>query len=244
MKSLSSALLALATMAACGPAPTPSGFSDPAEPQNRDFHEFNVSVDKTLLRPLSSGVDSVVPAPVLEGISNFADNLDAPKSVVNNLLQLRLGKAVENTLRFAINTTIGLGGIFDPATAAGVMGDPTDFGETLHVWGMPEGNYAELPLVGPTTDRDTLGMAVDLALNPLRLILPPEYSQLPLLARLGAQLGDRARYSETVDSVLYDSADSYAQTRLLYLQNRRYELGMMAAVDEFSEDPYEDPYAE
>ena len=157
---------------------------------------------------------------------------------MNNILQLRLGKAVENTLRFAINSTIGIGGLFDPASAAQVYGKPTDFGETLHVWGVPEGNYVELPLLGPSTDRDALGKVVDIALDPLKLIFPDSGS-LPLIAKVGAKIADRGRYSETVDSILYDSADSYAQARLLYLQNRRFELGQAP-----SDESFEDPYAE
>ena len=236
-------LALVAGLTACGPATAPADLSDPAEAQNRDFHDFNVALDKAFLRPVGVGVNAVAPDPLLQGVSNFADNLDMPKSVVNNILQLRLGKAVENTLRFALNTTVGIGGLFDPATALGVAGDESDFGETLHIWGMPEGNYAELPLLGPTTDRDMLGSVVDLAMNPLRLIIPADYAYVPPAAKLGATIGDRGRYSETFDSVLYDSADGYAQARLLYLQNRRFELGMTAADDAYV-DPYEDPYAE
>ena len=228
----------------CADATTPAAIQDPAEAQNRDFHAFNVAVDKAFLRPVATGLDTVAPDPVLEGVANFADNLDGPKSVVNNLLQLRLDKAAENTLRFALNSTIGIGGLFDPATALRIPGDPSDFGETLHVWGMAEGNYAELPLLGPTTDRDTLGSIVDLALNPLRLIIPADYAYVPPVAKLAATIGDRSRYSETYDSVLYDSADGYAQARLLYLQNRRFELGITAAEEDAYVDPYEDPYAE
>lgn len=230
-------------LASCGETTAPAGIADPAEAQNRDFHEFNVLLDRTFLRPVAKGVNAVAPAPLLEGVSNFADNLDMPKAVVNDILQLKLDKAAENTLRFVINTTVGIGGIFDPATALGVAGDETDFGETLHVWGVPEGNYAELPFVGPTTDRDFAGTLVDFAMNPLRLIVPKQYAMVPTLAKLAARIGDRGRYSETYDSVLYDSADGYAQTRLLYLQNRRYELGMTSAEEAYV-DPYEDPYAQ
>ncbi len=233
----------LSSLVACGPATAPGEISDPAEAQNRDFHDFNVAVDKAVLRPLGTGFAAAAPEPVLEGVANFADNLDMPKSVVNNILQLRLGKAVENTLRFALNTTIGIGGLFDPATALGIAGDPSDFGETLHVWGMAEGNYAELPLLGPTTDRDLLGKIVDLGMNPLRLIIPADYGYVPTAAGAVETISNRGRYSETFDSILYDSADGYAQARLLYLQNRRFELGMTAAEDAYA-DPYEDPYAE
>jgi len=242
------AVCAAAFVSACGPAMVPSGVNDPNEAANREIHAFNRGVDKVLLRPTANTYSSVLPEPVEQGVANFASNLDAPGDVVNNILQARIGKAAENTLRFAINTTLGIGGLFDPATALGIAGDPTDFGETLHVWGVPDGAYAEVPFMGPTTDRDFVGVLVDVALNPVRLALPEPESYYATGAKVASRLSDRARYGDTVDSILYESADSYAQTRLLYLQNRRFELGQAAGGDDAGfEDPYadfEDPYAE
>jgi phospholipid-binding lipoprotein MlaA len=231
-------------LAACA-APAPSGIHDPDEAQNRETHEFNRAIDRALFKPASGAYGGVIPEPVRRGVSNVAGNLDLPGHVVNNVLQGRLGKAAENTLRFVLNTTIGIGGLFDPARAMGVAGDPTDFGETLHVWGVPEGAYHELPILGPSTDRDTVGMLVDFALNPVRLAFPDDGAAVTA-AGIASTLGDRYRYSETYDSILYDSADSYAQARLLYLQNRRFELGQTAGTDGSDDgfvDPYEDPYA-
>lgn len=233
-------LLALG-VAACGPAPAPQGINDPYETENRATHAFNVAMDRNVLKPLSSGMGT---GPISAGISNFADNLGTPSDVVNSLLQVRVGRATHNTLRFAINTVIGVGGIFDPATAMGVGEKKTDFGETLHVWGVEEGAYMELPLLGPSTQRDALGSVVDLALDPMNYLLPRPESYVGTMAKLAAKLGDRGRYSATVDSILYDSADSYIQARLLYLQNRRYELGQTSGESASFEDPYEDPYAQ
>lgn len=232
------AVVGLAAVSACGPAPVNTGINDRYEAQNRATHQFNLSVDRYILRPVATRADNLVPDKVEEGIGNFADNLELPGAVVNSLLQFRLEKALENTLRFAINSTIGIGGVFDPATAVGVIGKQTDFGETLHVWGVREGNYFELPLLGPSTDRDALGKVVDFALDPLTLVFP-DRNNTPLIAQIASRISDRGRYSETVDSVLYDSADSYAQARLLYLQNRRFELGEVV-----SEENFEDPYAQ
>ena len=219
--------------------------NDPDEARNREIHDFNRGVDRALLRPTANTYSTILPEPIERGVSNFAQNLDAPGDVVNNVLQGRPGPALENTLRFAINSTIGIGGLFDPATALGVAGDPTDFGETLHVWGAPEGQYAEVPFMGPTTSRDLVGTIVDVALNPVRLVLPTPESYYATGAKVASRLGDRARYSETFDSVLYDSADSYAQARLLYLQNRRFALGQADKGAGAVDDPYfEDPYAE
>jgi phospholipid-binding lipoprotein MlaA len=161
-----------------------------------------------------------------------------PSSALNKLLQGDLEDAVHNTVRFALNSTLGLGGLFDPATAIGLDPRKSDFGATLHVWGVPEGTYAELPFIGPSTSRDTLGMMVDFVIDPLAWILPSGTAEWALVAKYGSKLGDRARFSATVDSILHESADSYSQTRLMYLQNRRFELGQEVADDDFI-DPYE-----
>ncbi len=128
--------------------------------------------------------------------------------------------------------------MFDPAKAAGSPGTTTDFGETLHVWGVGEGNYVELPFLGPSTERDTVGTVVDYVLDPLKLVIPSK-NHISLYAKVGSILTERGRYSETFDSILYDSADGYAQARLLYLQHRRYNLGEAPP-----EDAFEDPYAQ
>jgi phospholipid-binding lipoprotein MlaA len=237
------AFLLVFGLAACGPAPAPQGINDPYETENRATHAFNVALDRNIIKPMSAGLGSGG-GPVSEGIGNFADNLGTPGDVVNNLLQVRVGQATHNTLRFAINSVIGLGGLFDPATAMGVTEKKTDFGETLHVWGVDEGAYVELPLLGPSTQRDALGSVVDLALDPMNYLLPRPESYVGTMAKLAAKLGDRGRYSATVDSILYDSADSYIQARLLYLQNRRYELGQTSGESASFEDPYEDPYGQ
>lgn len=237
------ALALLGVLTACGPAPAPEGIDDPYESGNRATHQFNLAADRNVLRPLSH-VMGTGTGPVARGIGNFAGNLDQPRYVVNDLLQFRIGRATHNTLRFAINSTIGIGGLFDPATAMGVPAKKTDFGETLHVWGAGEGAYVELPLLGPSTQRDALGTAVDLVLDPLNFVLPKPGGYVVTAAKGAARLGDRARYSGTIDSILYESADSYAQMRLLYLQNRRYELGQATGDGADFVDPYEDPYGQ
>lgn len=248
---IAAAGFALTALTACAPAPQASGINDPHESTNRKFHQVNRAVDRAILRPASKAY-SILPQPVERGVANFANNLDTPGDVVNNLLQGRVGPAAQNSLRFATNTIFGIGGVFDTATALGLPGVETDFGETLHVWGAGEGAYVEVPLLGPSTTRDFAGTIVDLAANPVRLAVPQPESSISTVAKAASRLGDRARYSETVESVLYESADSYAQLRLLYLQNRRFELGQAdgtaqggadGAGDGFV-DPYEDPYGQ
>jgi phospholipid-binding lipoprotein MlaA len=221
------AVAAILGLAACGPGPAPQGINDPFEKENRSTHQLNLALDKNVIRPIARSATKIVPKPVVQGISNFASNLDLPGEVINDVLQLRLGKAAHNTLRFAVNSTIGIGGLFDPATPMGAPEKPTDFGETLAVWGVGEGEYLELPLYGPSTRRDALGKVVDVVIDPVRLFIPKNKLWINSFAQVFAKIGDRGRYSETYDSILYDSADSYAQARLLYLEHRRHDLGQV-----------------
>ena len=235
------AVLSLVLITACT-APIPQALNDPNEEGNRRMHAVNRKLDRALVRPASGAYGNVLPAPVRQGIGNFASNLSLPSVIVNNLLQLNIEGALQNTWRFAINTTVGIGGIFDPSSVIELYEDPSDFGETLHVWGMGEGKYVELPFVGPSTQRDTLGMVVDVFTNPLTFGAPtPERYMGPFVKGL-SKLGDRYTYSDTVDSILYNSADSYAQARLLYLQHRRFQLGQ-EQVDQ-GDDGYDDFYAD
>jgi phospholipid-binding lipoprotein MlaA len=226
-------------LAACAPS-QPGQPYDPVEPLNRQVHALNRGLDKAVIRPVA--VATKGKGEIAGRISNFADNLGKPADVVNNILQLRLGKAAQNTLRFGFNTVFGLGGIHDIASEAGMPKNDTDFGETLHVWGVGEGPYLEVPLMGPSTLRDFFGALVDAAIDPLNS-LPDREALAATAIKVTSKIADRGRYSDTVDSILYDSADSYVQARLLYLQNRRFELGQVAEEAGFV-DPYEDPYAE
>jgi phospholipid-binding lipoprotein MlaA len=242
-----SALVVSACLAAGCAAPTgPDAINDPFEPANRKVHAFNKGVDRALVGPASQGV-GIVPEPVRQGVDNLADTLALPGDIANNLLQLRLADAGQNTLRLGVNLTFGLAGLLDVSSELGLDGKPTDFGETLHVWGAGEGPYIELPLAGPSTLRDTVGMIVDTALDPVGNALPVREANAARAIRLFSRLGDRARFSDTVDSLLYESADSYAQARLLYLQNRRFTLSRGKATggaEGASDDGFIDPYAD
>ncbi len=237
------AMATLVLIAACT-APAPRAINDPHEAGNRSTHEANRKFDRALVRPAAGAYGQILPAPVRQGVGNFASNLNLPGVIVNNLLQLNIDSAVKNSWRFVINTTIGVGGIFDPSSSFELYEDRSDFGETLHVWGMGEGQYVELPFIGPSTQRDTLGMVVDVFTNPLTFGAPsPERFMGPVAKGL-SKLGDRYTYSSTVDSILYDSADSYAQARLLYLQSRRFQLGQEQAKEDQGDDGYDDYYAD
>lgn len=236
------AVAALAGLAACGAATLPGEgvINDPSENQNRAMYEFNVAVDRAVIRPVSVGAGTVLPEPVRRGIGNFASNLDQPRYILNNLLQLRFEEALQNTWRFAVNSTVGLGGILDPASGIGLYEADTDFGETLHVWGAPEGAYVVLPILGPSTSRDTAGYVVDRAMNPTRLLIPAPESYYLTAVNIGNAINTRYRFGDTIDELYYESADGYAAARILYLSNRRFELRGAAQDDYF--DPYTDAY--
>lgn len=233
---------ALAALGACTPMPPDGAINDPYESTNRSVHEFNRGFDRTLARPASQAYGTVVPAPVREMVDNFANNLELPGDVLNNILQGRPGPALRNTARFAFNTVLGFGGLVDPAQLIGLNHDKTDFGETLAVWGVREGAYVELPVLGPSTERDTLGKVVDFAMNPVGWVADHRRDNQIAAVGVAAALGDRYTFTGVIDDILYNSADSYAQLRLQYLQNRRFELGQGA--DEPVIDPYEDLYGQ
>ena len=228
-------------LSACAQQPVASGINDPYEAENRNTHAFNTRVDAALFR----GGEGGPPGPVGQAVSNAGGNLGLPGKVVNSLLQGRPEPAIKNGFRFLINSTLGVGGLFDPAGSSFSLPETeTDFGETLHVWGGPEGAYLEWPLLGPTTERDAMGTIVDSLINPLNLLERNERAAAFAL-RLGAQSVERKRFAATYDSVLHDSADSYAQTRLIYLQNRRHQLqGETEENDANAYDPYEDVYGQ
>ena len=227
-------------LSACGGRPPALDINDPHEAVNRAWFDANLALQS--IGP-ETGPEATPPSEAALGarrlVRNFGANLSVPGTVVNNLLQFRLDRAVENTLRFAINSTIGLGGLFDPAGSIGLHGRYSDFGETLYTWGFDEGAYLVLPVIGPSTERDALGLVVDVFLDPWNhfAVTRPEY-RATVAARWAGRYGDLLEYSDLFDANVMQSADPYVQARLLFLQARRYHLGIE------SEDDFIDPYAD
>ncbi len=226
----------------CSVAPDGVAVHDPYEKMNRKTHAFNKALDRNIVRPVARAYDVVVPDPIEDGVTNFSDNLSLPGKILNNILQGDFKGAGQNTVRFLFNTTYGLGGLLDPSTHWGVEEVDTDFGETLETWGVQEGAYVELPLLGPSTERDAAGFLVDIFLDPASYVLNRPQARVRRTARVGEQLQTRHVLGNQIDEILYESADSYAQARLIYLQNRRFELDK-GAGDGYI-DPYIDPYEE
>lgn len=239
IRALTVAILAGGLLAACSEPATRAGVNDPIEPTNRAVHGFNKGLDRNVVRPISHGYGKVTAPEVRLVLRNFASNFGEPQNVINSVLQGRIGAAAKSTARFAINSTIGLAGFFDPASDFGLSAENTDFGETLYVWGAKEGAYNELPLIGPSTSRHTVGRVVDAFTNPLGIALDAPEENYGTVSGALVGLGTRYELTETIDGVLYESADSYAQARLLYLQQRRFELQGPDTEEDFI-DPFEE----
>lgn len=226
------------------PAHYPAGQPwDPYETRNRAIHDFNKDVDRYALRHTAKGFSAVVPDDIETFLSRLSDTLSLPGSVVNSLLQGDIRGAGADTTRFVINSTLGLGGVFDAATEMGLPdAQDTDFGETLHVWDVNQGGYVVLPFLGPSTERDAVGKVVNGFLDPFNYVL---FSNAQLRAKVAVNVasGLSARggpFGTTIDSVLDNSSDSYVQTRSIYLQNRQFQLGEDTGAA--YGDPYDDPY--
>ena len=201
------------------PAELPASF-DPWEPLNRRVHRFNNAVDRRIAKPLAQAYVKVVPRPVRLGVGNFFNNLGQPVSALNALLQGKPKVAAQALGRFAINTTLGVGGLFDPATDAHLPNHSEDFGQTLGIWGWKRSRYVELPLFGPRTVRDVFGLIGDAPLSPLRQM----QSDQGRIFLQGLQLVDVRTQLFAVDRMREGAADDYTLVRDAWLQRRRYQI--------------------
>ena len=215
------ALAVLVTGCATGPDANPR---DPLEPFNRGVSRFNDAVDEAVLKPVATAYVDVTPSPVRTGVSNFFGNLADLWSSVNAGLQLRPRESVENLMRFSINTVFGLGGLLDIATEAGIPRTRIDFGQTLGRWGMPAGPYVVLPILGPSSVRDTAGLVVDSAADPVGDItnIPNRNSLYTLRA-----VDTRARLLGATNVLEGAALDKYSFTRDLYLNRRQSQVDDM-----------------
>ena len=198
--------------------------NDPAEGVNRAIFKANLAADHAVMRPVAQAYTDHVPEVVQTGVHNVVQNLKEPAVAVNDLLQGKVNHAWQSVQRLAVNTTVGAAGIVDVAAKWGLPPHKADFGQTLAVWGVGEGPFVELPLLGPSNPRDALGTAVDLALNPLTFVggAPATYAGV---ATGGANLVDaRAQHLHDLDELERNSLDYYAALRSVYRQHREGEI--------------------
>ncbi len=192
---------------------------DPWEPYNETMFSFNHRVfDRYLLKPAATAWDKIMPDPVQRSLSNVLDNLGMPRRVVNNVLQLKLKRAGYEVVRFLLNTTIGVAGIFDIAKEGGIEKSDEDTGQTLGAYGLGPGPYLILPVLPPLTVRDGVGFVVDTALDPLNYVLP---FAATAAKTAGNTVNDRSLNLELFQSVEENTLDLYSAVRNAYLQRRQ-----------------------
>ncbi len=208
-------LLALLGLAGCATGGDPR---DPLEPMNRGIYKFNDAADKAILKPVAQGYKAVVPKPVRSGVTNFFSNIDDVLVAVNNVLQFKFNDAMSDVGRVIANTTFGVAGVFDVATGWGMPKHNEDFGQTLGAWGVGDGPFLMLPLLGPSNVRDAAGLLVYYRLDPVvNLHNVPARNSLTAL-----RFVDRRARLLDAEKVLDEAAlDPYTFLRDAYIQQRR-----------------------
>ena len=221
--------------AASGDADHPGG--DPWESMNRPIFNFNEGLDAWVLEPVATGWDKVVPEPVQTSIGNLFDHLALPSRFANDLLQAKFYEGGETFFRALINTTMGLGGLFDPATHFTVHKSDEDFGQTLGAWGVPAGPYLVLPLLGPSNPRDTAGAIAESSVGVIGFVAP-FYVSVP--AGAVDIVNDRAAVLEEVAAERASAFDFYSFVRNAAVSYRENQVNDRA--DEPDEDEEDDLY--
>jgi phospholipid-binding lipoprotein MlaA len=211
------------TFALGGCATLPTGKPDPSdrfERVNRSVYTFNRAIDHAVVRPVARAYVKITPAPVRSSISNFFANLDYPVTIVNDFLQGKFHDGLSDVGRFGVNTVIGIGGLFDPASHWGMEKHNEDFGLTLGTWGLHSGPYLMLPILGPSTVRDAPARVAD------RFMTPTSYlnnTGVEVGAFVGKGVTTRAGILDT-DRMIDSAFDPYAFVRDAWLQRREYQI--------------------
>ncbi|TAM06426.1 MAG: VacJ family lipoprotein [Paraburkholderia sp.] len=212
---MAAASLALLVTSGCATGPDRKP-GDPFEPANRVIFKFNDTIDRAIVQPVAKGYQKITPHPVRQAISNFFSNLSDVGNLANNLLQLKITDATETLMRIAMNSTFGLGGLIDFATPAGLSKHPEDFGLTLGRYGVPAGPYLVLPLFGPSSVRDGIGMGVDVKFNVLNYIDPAVRNPMYVAQFVSV----RSDLLGATDLLSQAALDKYSFVRDAYRQQR------------------------
>ncbi|SIT35419.1 putative VacJ-like lipoprotein [Paraburkholderia ribeironis] len=213
------ALVATGLISGCATGPDRKP-GDPLEPMNRAVFKFNDNVDRYIAEPVAKGYQKVTPQPLRTAVSNFFSNLGDLTNAANALLQLKITDATEDIMRFTMNTIFGIGGLLDWATPAGLPKHHQDFGLTLGHWGIPSGPFVVLPLFGPSTVRDSMGLVVDVKFNPLNYMEPAVRNPLYVLQFVSV----RSDLLGATNLLEQAALDKYSFVRDAYLQQRRARL--------------------
>jgi phospholipid-binding lipoprotein MlaA len=199
---------------------------DPLAALNEKSFAAIQSIDTALVGPISTGYEKGVPKPLRQGLRNFLRNLEEPVIALNYLLQLKPGRAAKSVARFTVNTAMGIGGLFDVAKtpAFKLPYTPNTFGNTFACWGIGSGPYFFLPLIGPTTLRDVIGVGLDRAVLPAVVGAPLDQPYYAIPANVIDSLNDRIDIDDQLKRIREDEANPYAATRELYLRQRKAEI--------------------
>jgi len=229
-------LCALALLALVGCAASPPAKRDPRDPWervNRATFTFNDKIDRAIAKPAARAYRKVVPGVARKGVTNFFANLEQPTVMLNDVLQGKWRPAGQDAARFLLNTTLGLGGLFDPASPAGIDRNDEDFGQTLGKWGVRPGPYLMLPFLGPATVRDGVGDVVDAFTEPDNYVKDDtvvwSLQALELLQQRESLLD--------LEPALERTFDKYAFIRNVYLQRRQYLVSDGAVAEEEATAP-------
>jgi phospholipid-binding lipoprotein MlaA len=229
-------IVCVLSVSACVTLPpnSPRSPQDPWESWNRGVYKVNDKVDRAVVKPVARTYVRIVPQFIRTGVTNFFDNLDTPTVMINDALQGKFLAAGNDLGRFLFNSTVGVGGIFDPATSAGMDKNNEDFGQTLGHWGVHPGPFLELPLFGPSDLRDAPGKVVDSYTNPRQYV---NNNWVKYGLWLPALIDTRARLLP-LDETLKNVYDPYAFIRDAYLQRRAY---LVSDGKDTGEQPLVDP---
>jgi phospholipid-binding lipoprotein MlaA len=225
------AMLALSGCATKPPASDPDALAeyretnDPLEPTNRVFYAINNGLDTVILKPVAQAYRYVVPAPVRTGIHNVLVNLGTPVTLGNDILEAKPRRAGDTLMRFVINSTVGVAGIFDVADKWGYPAHDADFGVTMALWGMPSGPFLFLPILGPSSPRDAVGFGVDMAGDPFTWVGKGiEVTALKWTKTVISAVDARERVLDALDEIKKTALDPYATFRSLYRQHRESQI--------------------
>jgi len=211
-------LASLLIVSGCATTGQSGDVNDPLEGYNRAMYSFNDHADTFIIKPAAKVYNAVLPDPISHGVSNFFSNLNEITVILNDLLQLKFGQAFHDTGRFVLNSTVGIGGLFDVAGHAGYEKHEEDFGQTLGVWGVGPGPYIVLPIFGPRDLRDTVGLVGDYYTDPVTYVKGPGANN----AFRGVRAVDTRANLLKAEKVLDEAAlDEYTYVRDAYLQRRQ-----------------------
>lgn len=219
---LGAAMICSLAIAGCATSNVPeTEINDPFEDFNRVTFDINNAIDQAVVEPIARGYRYITPEFVRHSVRNALRNLKSPVNIANQILQGDVEGAAGDVTRMMVNTTFGIGGLFDVAESAGIPYEKEDFGQTLGVWGVGHGPYVMIPFFGPSSFRDGTGILVDTFADPLNLYLHNTDQEEWIYARAGAAaVSNREAFLDLIEDLRENSFDYYAAARSAYVQRR------------------------